>query len=119
VRFFSSLLVSVVSAKFATKFNRHSGQPSRKGRPGIPGKGGFKTRPYKPASAGMTDSESKLVNELQIQALGANFSAHEYDVGNAETDRNEAKQGRDMRPDQSHALFERQRRRQDSFGLAR
>ena len=24
-----------------------------------------------------------------------------------------------MRPDQSHALFERQRRRQDSFGLAR
>jgi hypothetical protein len=54
-----------------------------------------------------------------IAMLGANFSAHENDIRNAETNRHQSKQRRDVRPDQAEALVDRQRRCQDSFRLAR
>jgi hypothetical protein len=37
--------------------------------------------------------------------LSANLSAHEDDVGNAETDRHQGEQCGDMGPDQGHALI--------------
>lgn len=40
------------------------------------------------------------------ELLGADFSAHEDDIGDAEADCYQTEQGRDVRPDQVEALAE-------------
>jgi hypothetical protein len=50
--------------------------------------------------------------------LGADFRAHEKDVGDPEADSDQPEQSRDVRPDEVQTLTESKRSGQDSFCLA-
>src|SRR4030095_8635974 len=76
------------------------------------------------AAGEQTRSDEKLLIKRSPEgggrrALGSDLGAHEYNVRDAETNRDEPKQRCDVWPDQPEALVDRQRRCQDSFGLAR
>ena len=52
------------------------------------------------------------------ELLGPDFGAHENNIRDAKTDRDQAEEGCDMGPDQVEALAKCQRSWQDAFGLA-
>ena len=64
-------------------------------------------------------SENCVKRQSLEARSGSDLGAHEYNVGDTETNRDEPKQRCDVWPDQPEALVDRQRRCQDSFGLAR